>query len=292
MIKYFTHTEMGCDRPQLYWGSVVGSVLVAILLTLLMVQSWYDRQAAERYSYNHLTDAAHQIEKSITTLYGTHQLLADAIAARFRRAATAPIEGCNPICDAKLHIIQERFDRLLPTADMLVLDAGGETLAETVPGMRTGLLQLPKIVDRLQAGEQALVMNGRNNRNQPSFIMGKSLLDRRGKLQAMLVSTLPFAELATRLKLPELGEQGVISILDQERRLIVREPEQYSVALGETVPAGSEPRTALNRGSFVVSSSLDGVERLMVRREIPFNLAEGGLTLLLGMSVSELLAGW
>lgn len=290
MNKYFTYRKAGSNKRHFYWDTIVSSILVAILLGLLAVQSWYDRQVAEKTAYSRLMNSLRLTEDVVLNLFNTHQLLTETVSAQIDRGLTETAPACNPICDLELYLIQKRFNNLLPVTDMLVLDPQGNVLAKAISGIKP--LPLADIIKPLQSGKMEVIAHGRDSNNQPAFIIGRALLEQGGKRMDILISTLPYDALISRLKIPRLGEQGIISVLDDERRLIVRKPDPEGIELGEIVPVKNIPRPALDPGSFLHISNVDGVERLLVKRRIPYRLTEGGLTLYLGMSLDDMLAGW
>lgn len=291
ITELFTHPTHEGHKNRLNWGAVLGTTLVWCAIALMGWQSWQDRQAVEQRSFDHLLDAAHQVEHNINKVYAANRLLGESMSDLLRHA---PVHGCKLVCNDELRDLQKRFAEIIPDTELLVLDAAGGTVAETERDMRQHLPLLQKVVQRFQTDRGALadVRYARNTRNAPSFIMTRAVRNQAGELQAIMMLVQPVAIMEPNFDLPQLGPKRSVTVVDANDNLIIRKPDLITAQLGQRMPAGNTLQTGSIPGSYYGKSPFDSETRLVVRRTLPFALSSGGLSLYLGMSTDDYLSDW
>lgn len=278
----------GNRRP---WTAAIGSAVIVMALGMMAYQTWMDKQNADKRAYDHLVDSARLAERGVYSMFATNRSLAVAVSNQILKVPAS--KACPIMCDGDLQMVQKAYAELLPGLDLLVMDADAKTVAETEVGMGNRFPGLFELVTKFRAdrGALAAVRVVRNMRNEPALLIPRPVRDRAGNLVAVVVLVEPLAVMAPLFDLPQLGPNHSVTLIDGEQTLLAQEPAPVSMNVGQRVKDVSLHEGPV-AGSFWFKSPLDGHERLTVRRELPFSLTTGQMTLLVGMDKQDYLDDW
>lgn len=267
----------------LIWGSIA----------LLSFQTWSDYRAQEQNAYKHLSDTSRQIERGIVDLFATNRSISNAIHEAVRRNQHSR-SSCPLVCQDELKSIRRLYNELTPGIELLLLDVTGKAVAETDPDLVNRLVGLPEIIDQFKArgGIQADVRFARTLSHAPAFMISRAIRSPAGDLQAIAILLEPLSVLDAVFDVPLLGEGRNVTLLDAKNTLLVRKPTPLTVNIGQQLEPMDYSHAGPGAGSFWIRSPIDRVQRLTIKRSLPYALTSGELILLVGLSPADYLGGW
>lgn len=271
---------------------IVSTVLWGAI-ALMLVQTWSNHRSVELQAYRHLSDTARQVERGVVELFATNRSISNAIGEVVRRSRQRG-GPCQLACNDDLKAIRRLYNELTPGIELLLLDAQGRAVAETDPDLVSRLVGLPEIMGSFKerGGVQADVRFTRSLANEPALLISRAIRTPDGNLEAVAVLLEPLAVLDPVFDVPQLGPGRNITLIDARNTLLLRQPVPLSINPGQTVPELDFSTPGPGPGSFMLRSTIDNTLRLTVRRDLPFALSSGGLSLLVGMSRDDYLEGW
>lgn len=282
--------------PSATHGRLTPWVLSAVLwgaIGLMLIQTWGNYHAAEQQAYRHLSDTARQVERGVVDLFATNRSISNAIGEVVRRSRQ--LGGpCALACSDDLRAIRRLYNELTPGIELLLLDAQGRAVAETDPDLVSRLVGLPEIMHSFteRGAAQADVRFTRSLANAPALLISRAIRSSDGTLEAVAVLLEPLAVLDHVFDVPQLGPEHNVTLIDSRNTLLLRKPVPLSLNQGQTVPELDFSTPGPGPGSFMLRSTIDNTLRLTVRRDLPFALSTGSLSLLVGMSRNDYLGGW
>lgn len=282
--------------PSAVNGGATTWVLSAVLwgaIGLMLLQTWSNYRAAEHRAYHHLSDTARQVERGVVDLFATNRSISNAIGELVRRNHTRA-GACPLACSDDLRAIRRLYNELTPGIELLLLDAQGRAVAETDPDLIGRLVGLPEIMGSFieRGASQADVRFTRSLANAPALLISRAIRAPDGTLEAVAVLLEPLAVLDTVFDMAQLGPEGHVTLIDSRNTLLLRKPVPLSINAGQTMTEFDLSTPGPGPGSYLLRSPIDDRLRLTVRRDLPFALSTGGLSLLVGMSRNDYLDAW
>lgn len=288
MFTEVTTQADGAQKRMLRWPVIAASALVWFAIGMMAYQSYGDRITAEKRSYGHLQDVASQLLEHVELYFEENQQLTEAVLDRLDH----PDPGCKPICDDVLYRAQRRYNKMVPGLELLVLDAQSKPIASTQRDIAAKLELLPELLKKINNKERTVILIGHDIVGTPSFIIGQGHYDRNNQLQAYIVATEPLSNLLREVNISALGSQGLISLVSADSKLLDRRPVLGLVKFGTSIKGLDETQLGRFPSSFISTSPLDSVKRLLVKRTVSYGAAKGELTIYLGIGVEEYLSEW
>lgn len=277
-------------------AAVITTLMVWLTILITGLQTWWGREAAERSAYDHILDTSHQLEQAVQRFFSQNRTLARALIyelSQERRSASSP--SCPLMCREMLVEMQRRWVELFPGLELLVLDPEGHVAVATEVDTRNRVQGLSELAAyfRDHSDATALVRYARNGRNDHALMASRAHRSPEGKLLAVIVALQPTRLLSEILSAPQLGPGRAVTLADDNGILVARDPVPDLVRFGQQMnPFTGAPRPSSHAGSYHAVSEIDRVDRLWIRRELPYSWAPGKMVLLVGTSTNDYLMSW
>ncbi|MEX3978240.1 diguanylate cyclase [Paraburkholderia sp. EG287A] len=193
----------------------------------------------------------------------------------------------------QLQEIRELYETSLPGLELLVLDEQANYVAESDPDVRNSTPAITRLVDRLRERRNpSVALDITTTLRGDSLVMGKAHVDSRDRRRAFMIAVIPVKSVTQSLSQLELQADPLVTLQNASGQLLVSYPEMPTAVVGKALAASSRVGVGPRPGSYYEESSLDGVRRLTVERDIPLPLADEHWTLRVGYSVREYRQGW
>ncbi|WP_255988122.1 sensor domain-containing diguanylate cyclase [Chitinolyticbacter albus] len=287
----------GVHKSSLQWkyGALAATLIVWLTIGISALQIWWNLKATESRTYSHLVDTSHHIDQAMYRFFAENRTLARTILDQFPPDSASASSPCQPICSETLLALQRRYVELFPGIDILIVDPQGQIVAATEKDMQNRIGGLAEIAThfRTDRNARAMLHYAKNSRNEHAVLMAWALRSATGELFAIGVFIEPVTQLAEIIAAPQLGPGRAVTISDARGVLLARDPKPELVHPGQLLRQYiEEQRPARGMGSFRAVSKIDGLDRLFIKRDIPFSQSSDGLVLWVGMSTDDYLAEW
>ncbi|ABF07977.1 Putative diguanylate cyclase (GGDEF domain) [Cupriavidus metallidurans CH34] len=257
------------------------ALLVAIDILVNVWQSYYDFRAI-----NALAARLLDVQSS---------LMAGRIADQFRdvtalTSGTERLLDTGTLTDATLVNLTEALDNPLRRALIGVFDPQGEhLLASSRPSFMNEVPPLDQILARVRANPSNAVILPVAWGERGAVVVAKGHQNRAIDLDAVVVIILTYERLV--LDGVNLAPGTSVLLLDSEHRLVMRDPEHPTLAVGQVLRE-DRGRAGPTTATQYASSQIDGIERLVSTRSIATRLTPDHWTVAVGYSVSDFREGF
>jgi len=276
---------------RLIGGGVLLNLFVFALVALSIQQGHrHDQKQAEITAQN----LTRTLESEISGAIRTDDLALAAIIYEFKKQVVdGRVDGKN------LNAYIERVRSRLPEIDALrITDAQGVLVYgnDVVSGTKTSIADRPHFVRLRDDPRAGLVISkpqiSRVNNNWV-IVIARRIDQPDGSFGGMAFAAIALAHLSKTFSALNVGRHGVVSLLDSELGLVVRDPEPRSIgsAIGQKVASPSllaMVQAGLNSGTYMAFSAVDGTERMFSYRRV----GDYPLLIIVGLATEDYLAEW
>lgn len=252
-------------------GGVLLNLFVFTLVGLSIQQSHRHDQGQAAITAQNLTRA---LESEISGAIRTDDLALVAVIYEYEK------QSANGHVDGKiLNAYIERVRSRLPEIDALrITDAQGVLVYgnDVHPGSNTSLADRPHFRRLHETPEAGLVISkpqiSRVNRKWV-IVIARRIDKPDGSFGGMAFAAIALDHLSKTFSVLDVGQHGVVSLLDSDLGLVVRDPEPWNIgsAIGQKVASPTllaMIQAGRKAGTYIAPSVLDGTERMFSYRGV------------------------
>lgn len=271
------------------------TISIAITICVMLVIGatlWTARNdariKAEREAANLLAISATHIESQIQLCRFALGLAAQALN---------DIEFSAISAEARQRLLASIAGGVEGLGALLVLDANGDIAADAASSVpRRGNFADREYfsVHREMVGDTIYISQpyeSRLRQGDPSIVLSRRLTNKAGQFAGVVLIAFRLETIRSLFAELDIGNRGVVTLLNRNGKILVREPSSNGKGDVGTDLAGSPNvarMEAAGAGSFQAVAVLDGEERFYTFS----HLASDSMLLTVGLSVSDIFAGW